>query len=406
MGNSDVTVGAYYFPNWHTDPLNEAVHGHGWTEWEVVKCARARFPGHRQPRIPLWGYEDESRPDVMARKIAAARQYGIDAFIFDYYYSDEGAFRERALQEGFLKGGNPGPLKFALMWCNHPRQNMHPAPFSMALETYNGSRISEAAYQAMTDHIVLDYFSHPNYWKIHGKPFYAVYSIYQMIRDAGSVDACAKMLDLLRSKTRRAGFPDIHLHVISCFWEEIAMVLNGQTAPASSDPLREWIGSPPQELAERLGINTQSDYAWLCNGNFPLTDSASVMRQISERWELRHEVALPRFLPTVAVGWDPSPRTVQSDMYEPHAYPWCAVWSLTPAEFRTMLRQAEQFLRRHTPENRICLLSAWNEWTEGAYLEPDTFYEYEYLAAIRSVFGSEVSDAHPVAEPATTQSDL
>lgn len=42
-------VGVYYFPNYHVDSRNEAAHGKGWTEWELVKLARPRFPGHRQP---------------------------------------------------------------------------------------------------------------------------------------------------------------------------------------------------------------------------------------------------------------------------------------------------------------------------------------------------------------------
>ena len=78
-----IKVYSYYFPNWHADARNEKWHGKGWTEWEVTKCARPRFEGHHQPRIPLWGYEDESDPKVMEKKIATALKYGIDGFIFD-----------------------------------------------------------------------------------------------------------------------------------------------------------------------------------------------------------------------------------------------------------------------------------------------------------------------------------
>ena len=61
---------AYYFPNWHPDKRNDEWHGKGWTEWEVVKCARPRFEGHYQPLKPLWGYEDESDPAVMEKRFA------------------------------------------------------------------------------------------------------------------------------------------------------------------------------------------------------------------------------------------------------------------------------------------------------------------------------------------------
>ena len=64
-----IQTAVYYFPNYHADPRNEAVHGKGWTEWELMKQAHPRFEGHDQPKIPLWGYEDEADPAVMARKI-------------------------------------------------------------------------------------------------------------------------------------------------------------------------------------------------------------------------------------------------------------------------------------------------------------------------------------------------
>ena len=84
-------VAVYYFPNYHPgDPRNTEMKGETWSEWELVKAARPRFPGHAQPKVPLWGYGDESDPAVMARKIDAAADHGVDAFIFDWYYYDMG----------------------------------------------------------------------------------------------------------------------------------------------------------------------------------------------------------------------------------------------------------------------------------------------------------------------------
>ena len=55
-------VAAYYFPNYHVDPQNEALFGKDWSEWVLIQAARPRFPGHLQPKVPVWGYEDESDP--------------------------------------------------------------------------------------------------------------------------------------------------------------------------------------------------------------------------------------------------------------------------------------------------------------------------------------------------------
>ncbi len=94
-----IQVGAYYFPGYHVDKQNDAHKVPNFTEWPWLKAAKPRFEGHQQPRIPLWGYEDESLPEVMEKKIDAAVSYGLDYFIFDWYYYDSGIFFEILLLE-------------------------------------------------------------------------------------------------------------------------------------------------------------------------------------------------------------------------------------------------------------------------------------------------------------------
>lgn len=125
--NSKSQIAVYYFPNYHPDARNGLVHGPGWTEWELVKRAEPRFANHHQPRVPLWGYEDESDPAVMAKKIAAAADHGVSAFIFDWYWYADGPFLQRGLEEGFFGAPNNDRLKFAIMWANHTWTDIHPA---------------------------------------------------------------------------------------------------------------------------------------------------------------------------------------------------------------------------------------------------------------------------------------
>ena len=125
-------IAAFYFPNYHIDPRNEAVHGSGWTEWELMKIARPRFPGHQQPKVPLWGYEDEADPAVMSRKIDAAADSGISTFLFDWYYYNDGPFLEQALREGFQKAPNANLFlrekkKFLHRFFPPPKDGLIPA---------------------------------------------------------------------------------------------------------------------------------------------------------------------------------------------------------------------------------------------------------------------------------------
>ena len=83
-----IQTAVYYFPDYHVDPRNEAIHGTKWTEWELMKCARSRFEGHVQPKVPLWGYEDEADPKVMAKKINAAVNYGVAPVCCNLFWWD------------------------------------------------------------------------------------------------------------------------------------------------------------------------------------------------------------------------------------------------------------------------------------------------------------------------------
>lgn len=111
-----ITVAAYYFPNYHAgDPRNAIQKDKNWSEWELVKAAQPRFPGHHQPNAPDWGYVDEKDPKVMEMKIKAAVENGIDCFIFDWYMYEDGPFLNRCIDEGFLKAKNTESIQFAFM---------------------------------------------------------------------------------------------------------------------------------------------------------------------------------------------------------------------------------------------------------------------------------------------------
>jgi hypothetical protein len=68
-------VAAIYCPLWHRYDHMDAWHGYGWCEWELVKTAPPRFPGHYQPLRPSWGFFDESDPKWSQREIDLAADH-------------------------------------------------------------------------------------------------------------------------------------------------------------------------------------------------------------------------------------------------------------------------------------------------------------------------------------------
>jgi hypothetical protein len=373
------TVACYYFPNYHVDRRNVATHGPGWSEWELVKRAEPRFPNHRQPRIPLWGYEDEADPAVMARKIDAAADHAIDAFIFDWYWYDDGPFLERGLEKGFLGAPNNQRLQFALMWANHDWIDIHPAALNgvgdRARLLYPG-KVSQNTVEEVADSVIERYFTHPSYWKIDGCPYFSIYDLPTLVAGLGGRAQTRDALSVFRAKTKAAGFPDLHLNVV--LWNHT--ILAGERNVQNADA-----------LAHELGFTSVTSYVWIHHGAldaFPLTSYNVVRDRYAQYWEKADATFTLPYHPNVTMGWDTSPRTVQSDVFINARYPFMPViGDNTPERFRDALVWVRDRLMTKPSDQRILTINAWNEWTEGSYLEPDTEHGFAYLEAIKTVFG-------------------
>jgi len=369
------TVACYYFPNYHPgDPRNEKNKGEGWSEWDLVRKAVPRFPGHQQPNVPLWGYEDESDPQVMARKIDAAADHNIDVFIFDWYYYDDGPFLDRCLNRGFLQAGNRRRMKFALMWANHDWVDIMPHRKGTTAPLLYPGRITPVTFETMVQHLIADYFSQPGYWLIDGKPYFSIYELTRLLESFGSVQATRKALDEFRRRVQAAGLLGLHLNAV--VWGQ--PILPGENAPV--DPWR---------LVEELGFDSITSYVWVHHVSLPQlqTPYPFVRERYLAYWEKTlGRTSLPYF-PNVSMGWDPSPRTVDDGAYGDFGYPFTnTIGENTPEQFKEALRLTRDRLAGDRTQPRIITINAWNEWTESSYLEPDLKNGTRYLQAIREVF--------------------
>ncbi len=361
-----VEVAAYYFPGYHADPRIDARKGRGWTEWDLIRVAKPRFEGHAQPRVPAWGYEDESDPRAMAKKIAAAADHGLDAFLFDWYWYEDAAYLNRALDQGFLKAANRKRLKFALMWANHDWLDCQPAFEGKPLPLIYKGGVEAKVFGHVAD-AAIGYFKQPNYWRVGGKPYFSIYEVMTLVQGLGGVEKARQALDAFRAKAKKAGLPGIHLNAVG--W--------GPLTP---------------EAVTRLGFDSVTDYVWAHHlAPEPYPDWA---RKSEAQWpEFQAKWPVPYF-PNVSVGWDNTPR-----------FSWLTnVTGSTPTQFEDALRMAKAFLAPRTDVPKVLTVNSWNEWTEGSYLEPDMTNGMGHLEALRRVFGARhpprrYPDARPEATP-------
>lgn len=371
-----ITVASYYFGNYHPgDPRNAKNKGPDWSEWELVKEAKPRFPGHVQPHVPLWGYQDESDPKVMAHKIDAAADHGVDAFIFDWYYYNDGPFLDSPIDRGFLKAKNRSRLKFALMWANHDWNDIQPYHRGAPPKLLYPGRVTPETFDKICDHVIKDYFERPNYWRIDGKPYFSFYDLNNLIGSFGSVEATRAALDDFRAKATAAGLPGLHLNAV--VWENV--ILPGESTVID-----------PNKLVHDLGFDSVTSYVWIHHVGLPemQTDYNYVRDRYFDYWSKAATTYGVPYIPNVTMGWDPSPRADQSQPYDNSGYPFMnTISNNTPENFRTALEMAKQRLLQEPRGLRILNINCWNEWTEGSYLEPDTVHGMAYLDAVRDVFG-------------------
>lgn len=373
--SEEITVAAYYFPNYHTgDPRNDLNMGENWAEWELVKNAKPRFPDHQQPKVPMWGTVDEKDPGVMAMKIDAAVENGIDCFIFDWYMYEDGPFLNRCIDEGFLKAKNTDSIKFALMWANHDWVNIHPYSRGAAQKLLYPGKVSPERFEEIGDLVINEYFSKPNYWKIDGKPYFSIYDIQKFVEGFGSLEATKAAMERMETKAKNAGLNGIHWNLVA--WGN--PILPVENAPKNIP-----------ELIKVLGFNSATSYVWIHHTELPetQTDYNWVRDRYLEHWEkAKSEYNVPYF-PNVTMGWDPTPRCDSNSEWANVGYPFMnTIGNNTPENFRTALQLTKEKLLADPTGPRILNINCWNEWTEGSYLEPDSITGMKYLEAVKSVF--------------------
>ncbi|MFH1566419.1 MAG: glycoside hydrolase family 99-like domain-containing protein, partial [Gemmatimonadota bacterium] len=166
---------AIYCPLWHNYDHASSWKGEGWCEWELLRRAPARFPGHHQPLVPEWGCFDESDPAWSAREIDLAADHGIDVFLVDWYWYSGVRIMEEALERGLLRAPNRQRLRFALMWANHDWADYFPPAFGKPWNWLLPQRHSPADLERAMDYCAEHYFSRPEYWRLDGRLFFSLF---------------------------------------------------------------------------------------------------------------------------------------------------------------------------------------------------------------------------------------
>ena len=366
---NDYYVCAYVWPSCHDDSL-----AHNWIwpegagEWEVIKKGDPRFEGHYQPRRPLWGYEMDDDPAVVEKWIKTALKYGVNTFIYDWYWYNapdgySGPFLEDALDKGFLKAPSCRKMNFYIMYANHDVKysywNYHKWGADADSLLFN-PRVGMEDWKKIVRRVITQYFILPNYVKIDGCPVFAMFNADIFKQGFSSPEEAAEAMEYFRSEVRKAGFPGLHLQLTP----------GGGSDPSAARQQRM------NENIKLLGINSIAFYNM---GGFDCDYRKHCENAVRMRKGTAAAYDIPLF-PTVSIGWDDTPRFPRKGAGDVTRF------NNTPEVFAEYLKIAKDYadsLRDSQPP--FIMINAWNEWVEGSYLLPDEPNGFGYLEAVKKV---------------------
>ncbi len=339
---------AFYLPQFHPIPENDEWWGKGFTEWTNVSKAMPQFVGHYQPHLPgELGFYDLRVPEIQKRQIELARKYGVYGFAFYYYWFNGKRLLEKPIDLFFSDKENKFP--FCIFWANENWTRRWDGKDEDILIGQDHSPESDLAFISDIDVFLRD----ERYIRIDGKPVLLVYRV-QLLPNPKET---AKRW---REYCREMGIGEIYL-------------IAGQVY-GFDDPLEVGFDAVIEFPPHNLQIERINDSIQLLNPayqghiyNYQDFANFYAQKQKNHPYEL---------FKTVSPGWDNEPRKPgrgSTFAYStPHAY---QQW-LKKACFSTLEKKRNK---------RFVFINAWNEWGEGAYLEPDRYFGYAYLQATRNV---------------------
>ena len=349
---SQALMVAFYLPQFHRFSENDAWWGNGFTEWHNVARGLPRYENHYQPRIPAdLGFYDLSDIDVLKSQAVLAKENGLSAFCFYYYWFNGHRLLEKPLD---LFAESDMPIDFCLMWANEN--------WTRTWDGLNNEILIQQDYREEDElEFISDtarYMANTNYLTIADRPVFIIYR-------ASLLPEPRKTLARWRSLwTKQLGIEPWLLMAQS--FDEV------DPRPYGLDGAVEF---PPHKICKGLGnlrkrVNLLDENFTGLIRDYEAVVNNSLQQPVPEFPEIK----------TISPSWDNDARRQSGST---------SFYGATPKNYERWANGAIEHAKAHPFAGvPIVFVNAWNEWAEGAYLEPDVHYGHAMLNATkRAVFG-------------------
>lgn len=348
---------AFYLPQFHPIPENNEWWGEGFTEWSNVRPAEPTFVGHHQPRIPgELGYYDLRDISVQRRQIELAKLYGLEGFCFYFYWFGGKRLLETPVENWLNEPTLDFP--FCLCWANENWSRRWDGLDQELLIGQHHSPDDDLAFIAEAARYLRD----PRYIRISGKPVLIIYR-------PSLLPSMKETAERWRDWCRDNGVGEIYLAYVQSFE-------NNDPRDYGLDAAIEFPpnNSGPPNVTDRV-VPVQESFA-------STVYDWSVLAERSESYQPRNYMLFRSLCP----GWDNTARRKRGGT---------VFVNNTAARYQRWFENAidDTTANIADPSERLVFVNAWNEWAEGAYLEPDTANGYAYLQATRDALESRADAA-------------
>ena len=347
-------VMAYYLPQFHAFAENDQFWGKGFTEWRNVMRGLPRFEGHFQPRIPRdLGFYSLDEGKTLHRQFDMARAAGIHGFCFYHYWFDGKRVMEAPVDN--LLADKTLDIPFSIMWANEN--------WSRTWDGDEAQLLLQQSYQATDDNAFIDdlarHFTDVRYIHMNGRPVFYIYRPSHIPDTKGTI-ARWRGLFAKRHKLNPLFF----------------MAQSFDDADPRTYGFDGAIEFPPHRILNK-SCDIQDDVRMMDPDFSGLIFDYNMIVEAA----LQQQPVDYPLIRSIMPSWDNDARRPGRSTIIAHSSPkafgkW-ARWALQQADTHPTFNEAF-----------ICV-NAWNEWAEGAYLEPDTHYGAAYLNELaRTVFGN------------------
>jgi glycosyltransferase involved in cell wall biosynthesis len=345
---------AYYLPQFHPIPENDAWWGAGFTEWRNVVRGQPRFKGHFQPRVPgELGFYDLRYTNVIRDQVELAKAAGIYGFCFYYYSFNGDRILERPI-ENFLAATDID-FPFALIWANEN--------WTRTWDGLDRSILLEQKYRIDDEGKFLSdiarHFSDRRYIRINGRPIFFIYRPGNIPHSKITIERWRRIL------AKQHGVSPL---MFMCQgFNDFDPRPHGLDGALEFPPHKVCVDLPAQNAAMALLDPKFSGHV--------ISYDATIKRSTEE--------SAPDFplIKAATPSWDNEARRPGRGM---------VLQGSTPQKYEDWLRKLVAYAESHPVFGEPFVgVNAWNEWAEGAYLEPDVYYGAAYLnATARAAVGA------------------